>query len=73
MLPDRPLGFALLTFYILFILYTFIRQRSELASYSIRQVLLLLGLALSALITNQLFPISLLSENQLLPLSYNFV
>ncbi len=69
MLPDRPLGFALLTLYILFILYTFIRQRSELASYSIRQVLLLLGLALSALITNQLFPISLLSENQLLPLA----
>jgi PAS domain S-box-containing protein len=69
MLPERPLGFALLTLYALFVLYTLIRRRSEFASYSAKQALLLLGLVLSALVTNQLFPISLLSQNQLLPLA----
>ena len=64
-LPERPLVFALLALYILIVLYALVRQRSEFREYKFRHLLLLIGLTLSAVVTNQLFPISLLSDNQL--------
>jgi PAS domain S-box-containing protein len=68
-LPDRPVGYALLAFYILILALALIRQKNDARQLSSRMWLLVVALALASLVTSQLFPITVSSESQLSPLS----
>lgn len=67
--PDRPIGYVILGVYCVLLAYALYHNRAGFRQLSYRQWLLTLGLILGSLLMSQLFPISLLSENQLPPLA----
>jgi PAS domain S-box-containing protein len=67
--PARPVGYALLVIYLVFLIAALYYRRSDIRVMSSRRWLLLGSLVIVSLIASQLFPVSLYSENQLAPLS----
>lgn len=68
-LPDRPVGYILLTLYLLILALTLVRQRNDVRHQTSRTWLLVIGLALASMVASQLFPVTVSSEGQLPPLS----
>lgn len=68
-LPDRPLGYSLLTFYLLGFIYLLYLHRTDFAKLTSRQWIGFVLLAILSFITSQLFPIHFEFNDQLAPLS----
>ncbi len=69
LLPDRPLGFVLLSAYIVLLALFIVQRRHDFGQLSRSNWLLTLALTIISVVSSQLFLIYVSTENQLPPLS----
>ena len=68
-LPNRPLGYILLLLYLAFFGYLLYTHRNQFKQFTSTQLYRLIGLCFLALLTSQLFSITITPNNQLPPLA----